>query len=90
MSSFGRKTKSEEQAPASFASGAISSPSGGSAPLALKVKTADLIRDQVLLRIEPVAAVRMSKAELTSFVNNLVAEIANERKLRSIKPSRMR
>ncbi len=81
MSSFGRKTKSEEQAPASFASGAVSSPSGGPSPLALKVKTADLIRDQVLLRIEPVAAVRMSKAELTSFVNNLVAEIANERKL---------
>jgi pilus assembly protein CpaF len=79
MSTFGRKTKSEEQAqaqtPASFASGALV-PS-----LSRNVKTADLIRDQVMLRIEPVAAVRMSKAELTSFVNTLVAEIANERKL---------
>ena len=49
------------------------------APSALK--TADFIRDQVLLRIEPVAAVRMNKQELTAFVNSLVAEIANERKL---------
>ena len=45
------------------------------------LKTADLIRDQVLLRIEPVIAVRMNKPELTAFVNSLVAEVANERKL---------
>lgn len=45
------------------------------------LKSADLIRDQVLLRIEPVAAVRMNKLELTGLVNRLVSEIANERKL---------
>jgi pilus assembly protein CpaF len=41
----------------------------------------DTIRDQVLLRIEPLEAVRMNKAELTIFVNSLVALIAGERKL---------
>ena len=54
----------------------------GSAQMAASaLKTADLIRDQVLLRIEPVIAVRMNKPELTAFVNSLVAEVANERKL---------
>jgi pilus assembly protein CpaF len=41
----------------------------------------DFIRDQVLLRIEPVAAVRMSKQQLTIVVAGFVAEIANERML---------
>ena len=39
------------------------------------------IRDQVLLRIDPLVAVRMSKPELMLFVNALVGEIANERRL---------
>jgi pilus assembly protein CpaF len=39
------------------------------------------IRDQVLLRIDPMVAVRMSKPELMMFVNTLVGEIANERRL---------
>ena len=42
---------------------------------------ASIIRDQVLLRIEPLTAVRMTKPELTLFVNGLVGEIANERKI---------
>ena len=41
----------------------------------------EIIRDQVLLRIEPVAAVRMNKMELTSVVNIMVALIGSERKL---------
>jgi pilus assembly protein CpaF len=41
----------------------------------------DFIRDQVLIRIEPVAAIRMNKAELTGFVDRLVTEIANENKI---------
>ncbi len=44
-------------------------------------KAADSIRDQVLMRIEPVAAVRMTKAQLTRFVETLVAGIATEQKL---------
>ncbi len=41
----------------------------------------DFIRDQVFTRIEPLVAVRISKHELMAFVNKLVAEIANERKI---------
>jgi len=39
------------------------------------------IRDEVLLRIEPMVAVRMAKPELFAFVNSLAGEIANERRL---------
>jgi pilus assembly protein CpaF len=42
---------------------------------------APAIRDEVLLRIEPVAAVRMTKSDLAVFVNALVGEIANEGRL---------
>ncbi len=41
----------------------------------------DFIRDQVLLRIEPSTAVRMRQAELTLRVDQLIAEIANDRKI---------
>ena len=41
----------------------------------------DVIRDQVLQRIEPSEAVRLSKSELTKFVNSLVGLVASERKL---------
>jgi pilus assembly protein CpaF len=42
---------------------------------------ADYIRDDVLKRIEPAVAVRMSQEELTLRVNEMVAEIANARHL---------
>ncbi len=44
-------------------------------------QSTDTIRDQVLLRIEPMEAVRLNRGELTIFVNSLVALIASERKL---------
>lgn len=44
-------------------------------------QAAAAIRDQVLSRIEPMAAVRMGKPELLAFVNSLAGEIANERRL---------
>ena len=44
-------------------------------------QAAAAIRDQVLLRIDPMVAVRMTKPELMLFVNALVGEIANERRL---------
>jgi hypothetical protein len=37
----------------------------------------DFIRDEVLKRVEPTVAVRMSQEELAVRVNDLVAEIAN-------------
>jgi pilus assembly protein CpaF len=80
MASFGKRTRTEEPAaspPASGRAGAQAVPPAGMRSLG----TADVIREQVLLRIEPVAAVRMDKAELTAFVNSLVSRIADERKL---------
>ena len=41
----------------------------------------DMIRDQVLIRIEPAVAVRMSPKELASRVDQLIATIANERRI---------
>ena len=41
----------------------------------------DFIRDQIFMRVEPLVAVRISKQELMAFVNKLVAEIANDRKI---------
>ncbi len=43
--------------------------------------TTDTIRDQVLTRIEPAIAVRLTRAQLTDRVFELVAEIANEQRL---------
>jgi pilus assembly protein CpaF len=81
MAAFGKKTRNEEPAAAPSALGRV----GGVAdPPTFKTRglaTGDIIREQVLLRIEPVAAVRMQKAELTLFVNSLVSRIADERKL---------
>jgi pilus assembly protein CpaF len=80
MTSFGKRTISTEPAPSALPA-SRSAVSGPPQMAASALKTADLIRDQVLLRIEPVTAVRMNKPELTAFVNSLVAEVANERKL---------
>ncbi len=44
-------------------------------------QAAAAIRDEVLLRIEPMVAVRMAKPELLAFVNSIAGEIANERRL---------
>lgn len=41
----------------------------------------DVIRDQVLLRIEPAVAVRMTQADLSERVSALISEIATEMKL---------
>ena len=43
--------------------------------------TTDTIRDQVLTRIEPAVAVRLTRPQLTDRVFELVAEIANQQRL---------
>ena len=87
---FGRKTVTETSAlGTATAVGAVQPEAPKLAATDAPVKVAramssqatDVIRDQVLLRIEPVAAVRMNKTELTYFVNTLVSEIASEKKL---------
>jgi ABC-type Na+ efflux pump permease subunit len=45
------------------------------------VSATDIIRDQILTRIEPAVAVRLTKHELTARVDELVAEIANAQRL---------
>jgi pilus assembly protein CpaF len=42
---------------------------------------ADIIRDQVLARIEPAVAIRLTRNELTARIDELIAEIANEQRL---------
>ncbi len=51
----------------------VSIPAGSSA--------SDLLRDQVLLRIEPAIAVRLDAPELASRIEQLIAHIANEHRL---------
>jgi pilus assembly protein CpaF len=53
-------------------------------PAPVRIKNSpgmDLIRDQVLMRIEPAAAVLMTAKELTGRVDQLIATIANERRI---------
>jgi pilus assembly protein CpaF len=56
-------------------------PAGSSQASPAIGQDADYIRDQVMLQIEPSHAVRMTKEELARFVNGLVSQIANEKKL---------
>ena len=45
------------------------------------VSAADVIRDEVLQRIEPSAAIRLTEAQLFAKIEQFVAQIANERRL---------
>ncbi len=82
MPPFGKRTRIEEAAALPSAPTRVANaPAAPAPPPQRKHETADVIREQVLLRIEPVTAVRMEKAELTLFVNSLVSRIADERKL---------
>jgi pilus assembly protein CpaF len=86
---FGRRKQSED-APADKKAAAAPAPAPALAEVAPSpaVKRApntaaasEFIRDEVLTRIEPTMAVRMTKAELAARVDQLVAEIANEQSL---------
>ena len=83
---FGRKVTSEQvEAPAPPAAPVEQAPIPPRAPEAPAKPSStgaiDVIRDQVLTRIEPAVAVRLSRAQLTSRVFELVAEIASEQRL---------
>jgi pilus assembly protein CpaF len=41
----------------------------------------DLVRDEVLLRIEPAAAIHLSQAQLTAKIEQFIGQIASERRL---------
>lgn len=77
---FGKKTEEGVAPPAQMA--ALEAASPPLRPRRISASASlDFIRDQVLLRIEPAAAVRMSQPELTARVDQLIAEVANEQKL---------
>jgi len=50
-------------------------------PAPLRSSAAELVRDQVLQGIEPAVAVRLTREELTQRVDNLITQIANQRRL---------
>ena len=77
MSGFGKRAAAELLAPL----GQPSEPARSGVLSSAMRQNADFIRDQVMLQIEPSAAVRMTKDELARFVNGLVSQIANEKKL---------
>lgn len=86
MSLFGKKSvgkEGETPPPASIATTGSQplarSPAAGQTPS--YPTTTDTIRDQVLNRIEPAIAVRLTRGQLTSRVFELVAEIANQQRL---------
>lgn len=85
MFQFGRKSDHKE-APAPVA--AVATESIGSLanrpqpePARPPSSAADIIRDQVFMRIEPAVAVRLTKNDLTQRVDDLVAAIANEQRV---------
>jgi pilus assembly protein CpaF len=77
MSGFGKRAAAEVLAPFEQPS----EPARSSVLSSAMQQNADFIRDQVMLQIEPSAAVRMTKDELARFVNGLVSQIANEKKI---------
>ena len=83
MTLFGKKTEPQPPAaePETPASPQPEAAATRPLPLTTASEAKDFIRDQIFLRVDPLVAVRISKTELTSFVNKLVAEIANDRKI---------
>ncbi len=84
MAGFGKRTQREASPPTPLTvvpggqatSGPPAAQSRGTA-----ASSTDIIRDQVLLRIEPAVAVRLTQADLAVRVSALVSEIATELKL---------
>ncbi|MDR3512600.1 MAG: CpaF family protein [Caulobacteraceae bacterium] len=56
-------------------------PSGDHFTSVARPPAADLIRDQVLMDIEPAVAVRLTREELTRRIDQMIAQIANARRL---------
>jgi pilus assembly protein CpaF len=87
MFQFGRKTANKLGPLRREPSGPVLdvSPAASAAPAAsvrpARSSPTDIIRDQVLMRIEPAIAVRLTRQELTVRVDQAIASIANEQRL---------
>jgi pilus assembly protein CpaF len=84
MLNFGKKGEDEDE-PRQAKARTSTPPPAHERPLAVPVQSlvsaADAIHNQVLMRIEPVVAVQLSREELVSRVHALVSEIASTRRL---------
>jgi len=80
MFQFGKKTSAEQAAPERSAVPDKTSAEAPAVSTTLSPQSIDLIRDDILERIDPVAAVQMSEPELRERVGHLVAEIANQKR----------
>ena len=84
MFQFGKKTDERKEPGATAAPAPAPAPPTqplGSQVQPISSSATDVIRDQVFSRIDPAVAVRLTKAELTMRVDELVAGIANEQRL---------
>jgi pilus assembly protein CpaF len=84
MAAFGKRAPSDASPPPPLTvvpGGQAASPMGTGLSRGTAAASTDLIRDQVLLRIEPAVAVRMTQMDLSVRVSALVSEIATESKL---------
>ena len=81
--SFGRRRDKIDAAEAADRPVSVAPNTAAAVPrrVANAAAAVDFIRDEVLTRIEPTMAVRMTKPELMTRVDQLVAEIANEQSL---------
>jgi len=83
--SFGKKSMEHEPARAGVdhaeAGREIAEPSTAKPAFAGATRTTDFIQDQVLMQIEPAAAVRMSQEALAAQVEELVGKIAGQHRL---------
>ena len=77
-----RTVPSAGKVPAGIGAGPppLASPTAAAVPRS-QLKSAEFIYDQILARVEPALAVRMTRAELTTRVEELVAEIADQGRL---------
>ncbi len=87
MFQFGKKSTDETPAPEPALAGLpastdvadVNSPARDRKPEA--TAALEFILDQILLRIEPAVAVQMTRGDLTTRIDQLVAQIANEQKV---------
>jgi hypothetical protein len=81
MAAFGKRAPSDASPPPPLTVVPGGQPATPMQSRGTAAASTDVIRDQVLLRIEPAVAVRMTQMDLSVRVSALVSEIATESKL---------
>jgi hypothetical protein len=81
MAAFGKRSSGDPSPPVQLTVVPVAAGTGTAQTRGTAAASTDVIRDQVLFRIEPTVAVRMTQADLSERVGVLVSEIATELKL---------